>query len=147
MTERGNLPGYSNLQAKMEGSDPGGEAALVKNMPTSTLKLLLIWKKYLILVLTPIFLMPIPISISGTVSCCFSSFGGCSRSVIFALLSHHHLRFWWFDNIWWFFERASQYWPFLFDKTRYSSGWIWVRLFIRLKCLPKFLETSNASLV
>lgn len=70
MIERGNLPGYSNLQAKMKGSDPGGEPAPVKNMPTSTLKLLLIWKKYLILVLTPIFLMPIPIAISGTEARC-----------------------------------------------------------------------------
>lgn len=70
MTERGNLPGYSNLQAKMEGSDPDGEPAPVKNMPASTLKLLLIWNKYLILVLTPIFLMPIPIAISGTEARC-----------------------------------------------------------------------------
>lgn len=91
MTERGNLPGYSNLQAKMEGSDPDGEPAPVKNMPTSTLKLLLIWNKYLILVLTPIFLMPIPIAISGTVSCCFSAFSAGVFDIIIAIVAHHHL--------------------------------------------------------
>ena len=91
MIERGNLPGYSNLQAKMEGSDPGGEPTPVKNMPSSTLKLLLIWKKYLILVLTPIFLMPIPIAISGTVSCFFSAFSAGVFVIIIAIVAHHHL--------------------------------------------------------
>ena len=72
--ESGSETGYSNLsrvQSTIEDSEPEDEQIQVESMPTATLQRILIWRRYLILVLTPILLMPIPIAVSGTVSCCF----------------------------------------------------------------------------
>lgn len=67
MAELGRERGYSSLTELQQSSEPAyDEPTHVKT--TSVLKRILRWRKYLILALTPILLMPIPIAISGTVS-------------------------------------------------------------------------------
>ena len=71
MAELGRERGYSSLpELEAQLQQPPGQAhdepTQVKT--TSVLKRILRWRKYLILALTPILLMPIPIAISGTVS-------------------------------------------------------------------------------
>ena len=75
MTETGQGRGYSNQEldtTQLQEPDQAsptisyGEPDQVKQN-TSLCKQILRWRKYLILVLTPILLMPIPIAIPGTV--------------------------------------------------------------------------------
>lgn len=78
MTETGRGRGYSNLEldtTQLQEPDQAsptisyGEPDQVKQN-TSLCKQILRWRKYLILVLTPILLMPIPIAIPGTEARC-----------------------------------------------------------------------------
>ena len=77
MSETGRARGYSNLPEietkvqEAESETPAisyGEPYANQVTNTSRLKRILRWRKYLILVLTPILLMPIPIAIPGKVS-------------------------------------------------------------------------------
>ena len=94
MTETGRARGYSNLPetAETEAQPQRPETPTiisysepdqVKN--TSMLKRILKWRKYIILLLTPILLMPIPIAISGTVSSLLLSVS-CLKATVLSLL-------------------------------------------------------------
>ena len=77
MNEGVRLGGYSNLEReheaeKLQQSDSMASPTTSPSEPNqatniSLCKRLLTWRKYLILVLTPIILMPVPIAIPGTV--------------------------------------------------------------------------------
>lgn len=72
MSESQRLQGYSNLpeaEAQLQKKEPAtrnSEPCQVEK--ASIYKRILRWRRYLILVLTPIVLMPIPVAIPGKVS-------------------------------------------------------------------------------
>ena len=68
-----SVRGYSNLDQSppVENGSPNlsyrGDREQLQVKKTSLFKRILRWRKYVILILTPILLMPIPIAVKGTV--------------------------------------------------------------------------------